>query len=75
MLQLFRLKGLLHTKEAQVEQLKNQVERLELDSELLEKNRIAQQREIRRVLSYTAEDEIIFDFSSEETPKTSNISE
>jgi cell division protein FtsB len=39
---------------------------LQAEAELLEKNKLAQQREIRRVLGYVASDEIVFDFSSAE---------
>jgi hypothetical protein len=36
---------------------------LKADADQLEHSKLVQQREIRRVLGYAADDEIIFDFS------------
>ncbi len=66
-LQAIRLRRLLDAKEAQMAKLEETVLQLQAEAELLEKNKLAQQREIRRVLGYVAQDEIVFDFSSGET--------
>jgi cell division protein FtsB len=65
-LQAARLNHLLSAKQDQVDELQETIHRLETESVLLEKNRLVQQREIRRVLGYAAPDELIFDFSSQE---------
>jgi cell division protein FtsB len=62
-LQLVRLKSLLATKHATLAQIQDDLKRLQSDAVLLEKSRPLQQREIRRVLGYAAEGELIFDFS------------
>lgn len=64
--QSIRLKSLLSAKETQVHILQDELKKLQLDAEELEKNRNTQHREIRRILGYSAPDEIIFDFSSGE---------
>jgi hypothetical protein len=61
-LQAIRLKNLLESKKLQLAQAQEELRRLKTDAILLENNRFAQQREIRRVLGYAAGDEIIFDF-------------
>lgn len=63
-LQLFRLTRLLESKRVQQAELEAAVERLETESARLEKSRAAQEREIRRVLGYTAPDELTFDFQA-----------
>lgn len=65
-LQLVRLQDLLASKNQQSEILREAIRKLEVDSTLLEKSKIVQQREIRRVLGYAAPDELIFDFSTPE---------
>ncbi len=62
-LQAFRLGKLLTTKETQLTQLKQELSRLKIESFEMETNRMIQIREIRRVLGYTAADEMIFDFN------------
>lgn len=64
MLQSFRLKKLLASKEAQVHQMEEEIHALDAERNRLEKSKVAQDREIRRVLGYAASDEIIFDFSA-----------
>lgn len=63
-LQAIRLQQLLESKQAQVTQIQSDIRRLQGDASQLEKSRVIQQREIRRVLGYAAQDEIIFDFGS-----------
>ena len=68
-IQLARLHSLLDLKQDQLGQLRGEIGRLESDAVLLEKSKITQQREIRRVLGYAAPDEIIFDFTPTEQVK------
>jgi cell division protein FtsB len=63
-LQKFRLNNLLVLKEAQLIQAQSELSKLKMEAHLLETNRIVQEREVRRVLGYTAPDEIVFDFTS-----------
>jgi cell division protein FtsB len=65
-LQAIRLRRLLDAKQAQMAKLEETVLELQSEAETLEKNKLAQQREIRRVLGYVASDEIVFDFSGGE---------
>jgi cell division protein FtsB len=65
--QAVRLSSLLRAKEAQVTQMQDELKRLRDEAGLLEKSRVVQQREIRRVLGYAANDEIIFDFTTAES--------
>jgi cell division protein FtsB len=64
MLQSFRLKKLLASKVAQGAKMEKEIHLLDTERTQLEKNRMVQEREIRRVLGYAASDEIIFDFSA-----------
>ncbi len=66
--QAIRLKSLLAAKDGQVKQIETEIQRLEHEASLLEKNRVIQHREIRKVLGYAAANEIIFDFSSANDP-------
>lgn len=66
-LQAFQLQRILNAKQQQIDNAENQLIALQEDSVRLEKNRIAQEREIRRVLGYVAPHDLIFDFSGEET--------
>ncbi|MGK5083152.1 septum formation initiator family protein [Bdellovibrionota bacterium FG-1] len=66
-IQSIRLQSLLKSKQAQVELVRQEIKRLQSEASLLEKSKVIQQREIRRVLGYAAPDEIIFDFSTAET--------
>lgn len=61
-LQAMRLSSLLDQKESRQKSLETQIQRLEADREVLEKSRVAQEREIRKTLGYAAADELIFDF-------------
>lgn len=63
-LQALRLKDLLDAKQKQITFHQEELAKLENESQLLEKNHVVQQREIRKVLGYAAKDELIFDFSS-----------
>lgn len=63
-LQGMRLNALLESKATQKSELETEIDRLNRDSDLLEKSKVAQEREIRRVLGYAAPDEIIFDFTT-----------
>jgi cell division protein FtsB len=62
-IQALRLQSLLGSKQAQVEQLQNDLIRLQNEAVQLDHGKVAQQREIRRVLGYAATDEIVFDFT------------
>jgi hypothetical protein len=62
--QAIRLKNLLEIKNEQLSRAQEELKKLQADSALLEHNRYAQAREIRKVLGYAAHDELIFDFSS-----------
>ncbi len=71
--QAIRLKALLADRTNRMAGLEAEIARIETESELLEKSRVAQEREIRRTLGYAGTDEIIFDFSSaERTPAVKN---
>ena len=63
-LQAYRLQERLEDHEKKVSELEEEIARLEEESTRLEKSKWAQEREIRKVLGYTASDEIIFDFTS-----------
>lgn len=67
-IQAVRLKSLLESKRAQVTKLQADLHKLQAESSMLEHSKVAQQREIRRVLGYTAPDEIIFDFTNTGDP-------
>jgi cell division protein FtsB len=62
-IQALRLKSLLGSKQAQVEQMQNELIKLQNEAAQLDHGKAAQQREIRRVLGYAATDEIVFDFT------------
>ena len=63
-LQLLRLRRLLENKRSAQLALEGDVERLETESGRLESSKVAQEREIRRVLGYLGADELVFDFAS-----------
>ncbi len=63
-LQAVRLQSLKREKRDQMAGLERQILRMQNESERLTKNRVAQEREVRRVLGYAGQDEILFDFSS-----------
>jgi cell division protein FtsB len=62
-IQAVRLKNLLASQQADLESEWKEVTRLQDEARYLEKSKVVQQREIRRVLGYAASDEIIFDFT------------
>jgi cell division protein FtsB len=66
-LQAVRLQNLLQAKTVQLEKIQAHINDLQSDAELIEKSPITQQREIRRVLGYAASDEIVFEFSSNQS--------
>jgi hypothetical protein len=66
-IQSLRLASLLQSKQQLVVQMQGDVKRLQLESVQLEKSKVVQQREIRRVLGYATSDEIIFDFAGSDT--------
>ncbi len=63
-LQVLRLKHLQESKQSHLSKIQDDVRALQSEAHQLEKSRVVQQREIRRVLGYAAHDEIIFDFNS-----------
>jgi cell division protein FtsB len=63
-LQQLHLRSLLDSQLAEQADLQSGIDRLRGEADLLEHSKAVQQREIRRVLGYSAEDEIIFDFAS-----------
>jgi cell division protein FtsB len=65
-IQLVRLKNLLDAKQTRLTQIQSEIDQLESERASLEKSHVAQQREIRKVLGYAAQDEIIFEFSAPE---------
>lgn len=65
-IQAVRLYSLLEDKRAKLKQIEMSVDLLERESVRLEGNHAVQRREIRRVLGYTAPDELVFDFSKHE---------
>jgi len=64
--QVLRLRSLLAEKQAKAMHLESEITQLELDRERLDKSKVAQEHEVRKVLGYAAPDEIIFDFSAAE---------
>lgn len=63
-IQAVRLNSLLQSRQKLLTATEEEVARLEQEGNRLEKNKLAQEREIRRVLGYAGSDEIIFDFTS-----------
>jgi cell division protein FtsB len=63
-LQQMNLHSFLDSKQAEQAELQGEIERLRSEATLLEHSKTVQHREIRRVLGYAAEDEIIFDFAT-----------
>lgn len=62
-LQSLSLRSLLAFKQDELVRIEKSIEEVDAEIERLEKNTVTQEREVRRVLGYAAEDEIIFDFS------------
>ena len=63
-LQSLRLNSLLQSRQTQLNSLEEEIAQMETEGHHLEKSRLAQEREIRRVLGYAGSDEIIFDFTA-----------
>lgn len=63
-LQQVHLRSLLDSRQAEQAGLQGEIQHLRSEATLLEHSKAVQYREIRRVLGYAAEDEIIFDFAS-----------
>lgn len=63
-LQAIRLQNLLQAKTAQLDKIQDRINELQSEADSIEQNPVIQQREIRRVLGYAAQDEIIFDFTT-----------
>ena len=63
-IQAVRLNSLLKSKQSIVTRMQEEMKHLQSEAFQLERSRVAQQREIRRVLGYAAADEIIFDFTA-----------
>jgi hypothetical protein len=66
LVQAFRLSRLLEMRQNDVNRMQSEIRGLDQDTAKLEKNSVAQEREIRRSLGYVATDEIVYDFSSAE---------
>lgn len=62
-MQAVRLRGLLQSRNLELARIEEQMAHLQQEIQKLENNPIIQEREIRRVLGYAAQDEIIFDFN------------
>jgi len=65
-LQAVRLQLLLDERKTESDRIRGEIERITGEVHRLENNRIALEREIRKVLGYAAADELIFDFSASE---------
>jgi cell division protein FtsB len=61
--QAIRLNNLLTAKRQQVASAQEELQKLQKEATRLEVSRVAQEKEIRKVLGYAASDEIIFDFN------------
>lgn len=61
--QSVRLNSLLAAKKQQVAHAQEELQKLQKEATRLEVSRVAQEKEIRKVLGYAASDEIIFDFN------------
>lgn len=72
-LQSFQLQQILTLKQNQVEKAETELMSLQEDAILLEKSKITQNREIRRVLGYAAPNELIFDFSQDSKESSGNL--
>jgi cell division protein FtsB len=69
-IQQIHLSSLLDTKQDEQAKLQSQIEALKSEAGALETSRAVQHREIRRVLNYAADDEIIFDFDARDRSST-----
>lgn len=68
-IQAVRLKSLLASKQQHVVRMQDELKRLQAEAVQLDKSKVVQQREIRRILGYAAADEIIFDFTDSEVSR------
>jgi cell division protein FtsB len=66
-LQQARLSSLLRSQEDQIQQLEAQISTLEADQLQMSQSSVVQEREVRRVLGFLKDDEIVFDFSLEDS--------
>lgn len=64
-IQWFKISRLLSDKQARLVKIESAVLDLSSEQVRLEKSPVAQRREIRRVLGYLGQNEILFDFSSD----------
>lgn len=64
-LQAVRLNNLLQEKTENLRLAKNELQKLRNEANLLENNPFAQMREIRRILGYAAQNELLFDLGDE----------
>jgi hypothetical protein len=67
MLQAFQLQRILSSKQTEIDSAENDLIALQDESTRLEKSKLTQEREIRRVLGYASPNELIFDFSGDST--------
>jgi hypothetical protein len=63
-IQAIHLKSLLNEKQARLAEIQAGIDHLQSEASELERSKVVQRREIRRVLGYAAGDELIFDFNS-----------
>lgn len=63
LIQFTRLNNLLKNRQSQLIDSDNEIVKVEAESELLEKSRVVQEREVRKTMGYVGENELIFDFS------------
>jgi len=63
-IQAIRLAHLLKAKQAQADQLEQQLDQLSAEKSSLQQNPAAQEQAVRSVLGYAAPDELIFDFTN-----------
>ncbi len=63
-IQALRLRSLLNSKESELHETEIDIQHLDAERLKLEKSKVTQEKEIRRVLGYAASDEIIFDFTT-----------
>lgn len=63
-LQAIHLRSLLEEKQTLLVDLQADITHLQSEAAELERSKVVQRREIRRVLGYAANDELIFDFNS-----------
>lgn len=62
-IQAVRLKHIVQAKQEQFDQAEAALLKAQDEASLLEKSKLVQHREIRKVLGYTAPNELVFDFA------------